>query len=108
MEKPHEVVPVLNQLTSADDQLATVIHLPSVGHPVEMEQEPLGLSRMASPTPMSSACFSSVEKLESRMHLIREVRKCRCKESSQIRSNNNDPVVKESQGPSVPCFSIIL
>ena len=29
----------------ADSQLATVIHLPSVGHPVEMEQEPLGLSQ---------------------------------------------------------------
>ena len=53
------------------------------------------------PPIMSSACLLSVENFSQRIGLIREVRNVETKENSQGRLNNNNVVIKQSQGPLV-------
>ena len=50
---------------------------------------------------MSSACLLPVENFSQRISLIREVRNAETKENSQRRPNNNNVVIKHSQGPLV-------
>ena len=50
---------------------------------------------------MSSACLLPVEHLSQRISLNGEVRNVEAKESSQRRLNNNNVVIKHSQGPLV-------
>ena len=50
---------------------------------------------------MSSACLLPVENFSQRISLIGEVRNMETKENSQRRLNNNDVVIKHSQGPLV-------
>ena len=50
---------------------------------------------------MSSACLLSVENFSQRISLIREVRYAETKENSQRRLNNNNVIIKHSQGPLV-------
>ena len=52
--------------------------------------------------PMSSVCFLPVENFNQRISLIRKVRNAKTKENSQRRLNNNNIVIKHSQGLLVP------
>ena len=61
--------------------------------------EPYGPST-PHPRTVSSACLSSLENLSQRISLIREVN-IESKENSQRRLNNNNVVIKHSQGPLV-------
>ena len=49
----------------------------------------------------SSPCLLSVESFSQRISLIREVRYAETKENSQRRLNNNNVIIKHSQGPLV-------
>ena len=60
-----------------------------------MEQDPIVL---APPHPTVSACLFSVENFSQRISLIREIRNAETKENSQKRLNNNNVVIKHSQG----------
>ena len=53
---------------------------------------------------MSSACLLSVKNFSQRISLIREMRiyKKKKKENHQSRPNNNDVVIRHSQGCYVP------
>ena len=53
------------------------------------------------PTTMFSACLLPVGNFSQRMSLIREVRNAETKENSLRRLNNNNVVIKHSQGPLV-------
>ena len=53
------------------------------------------------PPSMSSACLLSMENFSQRISLIREVRYAETKENSQRRLNNNNVIIKHSQGPLV-------
>ena len=53
------------------------------------------------PRPTSYACLFSVENFSQRISLIREIRNEETKENSQKRLNNNNVVIKHSQGPLV-------
>ena len=48
---------------------------------------------------MSLACLLPVENLSQGISLIREVRNAETKEDSQRRLNDNNVVIKHSQGP---------
>ena len=48
---------------------------------------------------MSIGCLLPVENFNRRMSLIREVRNIETKENSLKRLNNNNVVIKHSQGP---------
>ena len=50
---------------------------------------------------MSSAYLLPVENFSQRISLIREVRNAKTKEKSLRRLNNNNVVIKHSQGPLV-------
>ena len=50
------------------------------------------------PCSMSCACLLPVENFSQRISLIREVRNAETKENSQRRLNNNNVVIKHSQG----------
>ena len=60
-------------------------------------------ARLYGPWPliMSSVCLSSVENFSQRIGLIREVTNTETKENKQRRLNNNNVVIKYSQGPLV-------
>ena len=60
---------------------------------------PYAPSPQAPHHPMSSACLLSVENFGQRISLIREMRHAETKENSQRRPNNNNVVIKHSQGP---------
>ena len=62
-----------------------------------MEQDAMVLPH----NPISSACLLSVENFSQRVNLIREVRNADTKENSQRRLNNDNVVIKHSQGPLV-------
>ena len=62
-----------------------------------MEQDHMVLATPTSP-PMSSACVLPVENFSQRISLIREMRKAETKENSQRKLNNNNVVIKHSQG----------
>ena len=47
---------------------------------------------------MSSACLLSVENFSQRISLIRKVRNTETKENGQKRPNNNNVIIKHSQG----------
>ena len=64
----------------------------------EMEQDTMVL---APTTTMSSALLLSVENFSQRISLIREVRYAETKENSQRKLNNNNVIIKHSQGPLV-------
>ena len=66
-----------------------------VGHETEQDSMILAL-----PT-MSFACLLPLENFSQRISLIREVRNVKTKENSQRRLNNNNVVMKHSQGPLV-------
>ena len=53
------------------------------------------------PPPTFSACLLPVENFSQKISLIREVRNAETKENSQGRLNNNNVVIKHSQGPLV-------
>ena len=53
------------------------------------------------PPTMSSACLLSVESFSQRVSLIREIRNAETNVNSQRRLNNNNAVIKQSQGPLV-------
>ena len=53
------------------------------------------------PPPMSSACLLHTENFSQRIRLIREVRNAETKENDQRRLNNNNIIIKHSQGPLV-------
>ena len=53
------------------------------------------------PHAMSSVCFLSMENFSQRISLIREMRNMETKENSHSRLNNNNVVIKHSQGPFV-------
>ena len=53
------------------------------------------------PPTVSSACLLPVENFSQRVSLIREVRNAETKENSLRRINNNNVVIKHSQGPLV-------
>ena len=63
----------------------------------EMKQD---LMVLAAPRllPMFSACLLPMENFSPRISLIGEVRNAETKESSQGRLNNNNVVIKHSQG----------
>ena len=66
-----------------------------------MEQDHKVLVRLPHPQPpppMSSACFLLVENFSQRISLIRKVRNAKTKENSQRGLNNNNVVIKHSQG----------
>ena len=67
-----------------------------------MKQQDLMI--LASPTPSPQVlCLPFVwENVRGRMSLIKEMRKAETKENSQRRPNNNNVVIKHSQGPLVP------
>ena len=67
----------------------------SVG-PSETEQGPVVLA----PCPMFSACLLSLENFSQ--SLVREMKNTETKENSQRIPNNNNVVIKHSQGPLVP------
>ena len=56
------------------------------------------LPPLPAPT-MSLACLLPVENLSQGISLIREVRNAETKEDSQRRLNDNNVVIKHSQGP---------
>ena len=64
---------------------------------IEMKQSPMVLD----PHTMSPAYLLSVESCSQRTSLIREVRNVETKENSQERLNNNNVVIKHSEGPLV-------
>ena len=66
----------------------------------EMKQD---LMVLAAPRllPMFSACLLPAENFSQRVSLIREVRNAETKENSLRRINNNNVVIKHSQGPLV-------
>ena len=64
----------------------------------EMEQDTMVL---APTTTMSSALLLSVENFSQRISLIREVRYAETKENGQRKLNNNNVIIKHSQGPLV-------
>ena len=51
---------------------------------------------------MSSACPLSMENFSQRISIIRKWENAETKENSQRRPNNNNVVIKQSQGPLVP------
>ena len=53
------------------------------------------------PHAMSSVCFLSMENFSQRVSLIRTMRNTETKENSHRRLNNNNVVIKHSQGPFV-------
>ena len=53
------------------------------------------------PSTMSSACLLHTENFSQRIRLIREVRNAETKENDQRRLNNNNIIIKHSQGPLV-------
>ena len=65
-----------------------------------MEQDRVVLAAPP-PPPTFSACLLPVENFNQRMSLIREVRNIETKENSLKRLNNNNVVIKHSQGPLV-------
>ena len=48
---------------------------------------------------MSSACLLPVENFSQRVGLIRELRNAKTKENDQRRLNNNNIIIRHSQGP---------
>ena len=52
-------------------------------------------------SPMSSASLLPAENLSQKISLIREVRNAETKENNQRNLNNNNVVLKHSQGPLV-------
>ena len=58
-------------------------------------------SLLTPPRPTSYSCLFSVENFSQRISLIREIRNAETKENSQKRLNNNNVVIKHSQGPLV-------
>ena len=67
-----------------------------------MKQQNLRSLPPQPPCPMSSSWLLSVGNLRGRMSLIKEMRKAETKANSQRRSNNNNVVIKHSQGPLGP------
>ena len=64
-----------------------------------MEQDSMILVPPPNNATMSSACFLPAESFSQRISLIREVRNAKTKENSLRRLNNNNVVIKHSQGP---------
>ena len=52
--------------------------------------------------PMSSVCLLSAENFSQRINLILEVRNAKTKENSQRKPNNNNVVIKHSEGLLIP------
>ena len=63
----------------------------------ETEQDPMVLAHP--PPTMFSACLLSLQNFRQRISIVREVRNVETKENSQRRPNNNNVVIKHSQGP---------
>ena len=72
----------------------------------ETEQDPTVLA--PPPPTMFSACLLSVENFSQRINLVIEVRNVETKENSQRRLNNNNVVIRHSQGPLVLSLSLGL
>ena len=79
----------------------------SLHQPLPSPEGALGLwlkqRGLYSPCPLtvSSACLLPVENFSQRICLIGEARNVETKENSQRRLNNNNVVIKHSQGPLV-------
>ena len=67
--------------------------------PIATEQDTMVL---APPPTTSFACLLPMENFSPRISFIKEVRNAETKENSQRRPNNNNVVIKHSQGPLVP------
>ena len=75
-------------------------HLISLStRPDEMEQD--YMIPACPPPSMFSACLLPVENFSQRINLIREMKNAEAKENSLRRLNNNNIVIKHSQGPLV-------
>ena len=70
------------------------------GCSTEVEQGHVVLAAPHLPSTFS-ACLLPVENFSQKISLIRKMRNAETKENSQKRLNNNNVVIKHSQGPSV-------
>ena len=72
-----------------------------LGPRLQRDRNGAGPYVLALPLTVSSACLLSVENFRQRISLFRGVRDAETKENSQKRINNNNVVIKHSQGPLV-------